>query len=977
MARSGRFGRVPTEAPDLTSAIVSMMNQWQAARDANIVDAWKTGSDFEGERVTDGRLLSYMRERRNSYSRDEPEWDEWNTLEEQYRFNIAEQKALLRYDQASAAAAGIVNPEKSLAAQRAASQSMVAFYRGWAAKVPRNSEAWRDVMRSAAQFAKAAQAAKAQQARADRAERSSESDKPTEYERYVSRRDAIETGEVKPFDDFMDALSGYAAVSGLITPGQSVLDLNVNEAATFGALLDGVQSSPQWPQIRRLLERSMPGSTWNGHLSLDTIDRLGRKADEGLRDLIGLARRYPGDMSGYIQQYKDRRRQLTVLTSLDERVSASEQIAKAYMAYQQDRAQSDDPNDILKANQTFIKGLKGAMHTALQGNDPFLVGELRMGIASLSGDTKTVTGLDPEQRTPVWGVGDLERGAQDVVELNKQAADLKAHPERYSLAPSLEVTQGDQATLDGFGMPNQRFRVLDAQVDAMPGSGFKIATTDAHGNVVSKYLQGNPVFFEPPERRTDDVPDAIVAYDGGKALWKVPATTYAMGPDGKPVPQTEWVPVEWDPIKGTGLRIQKVAGEFVAVGYTPQIGAAVHTLAQQIQAGTGGQAPAKEMLTAEQTATLAQAGTDAAARDKARRQMLLGYGVVETSPGNYAPARGAANAPTQDRIDEIVDTVNGAIATQYPATTAEDDPITALMGNDTTPNGLRAGAATAGHNPYISHFSDLTLAMAGDPGRADPAARDAYIAIMATESGMTPERLALATQDLDRVIAGVTIRDRMNDDEDGSGRLGAGFFAGRTTANADSARERWGYTVRTLTKDPAQQERLDRVFDTAPAAVRNVAKTAVTSIANLFGPTRPMTVPGLPAPDRFGIQPTRTAPNIQIPPNLQPLRTASGLQPQQASMRPPGLTQATRIAPLAPKRPARSNPLVNLAVHMAQTTRLQAAPAPRRPTTVTGGLAPAPTRTAYRTPTRTASGLTPAPTTTSSTYRTYRPPGAY
>ena len=144
MARTGRFGRLPTASPDLSSQIVSMMEQWQNARDQNIMDAWQNGGKFEGEKVTDKKLLKHMRERRDSYEKDDPEWDEWNNEIWQTRYRVANEGVMMKYRQGKIGEAAVAR-----------------HYREWAKKMPKNSSYYRTMMQDAGQWQKAAQSGRA------------------------------------------------------------------------------------------------------------------------------------------------------------------------------------------------------------------------------------------------------------------------------------------------------------------------------------------------------------------------------------------------------------------------------------------------------------------------------------------------------------------------------------------------------------------------------------------------------------------------------------------------------------------------------------------------------------------------------------------------------------------------------------------------------------------------------------------------
>lgn len=141
MAREGRFGHLPRAAPNLSGLIVQMVREIMAQDDANMLNAWEEGGEVDGKPVTDQRLLAHFKKRRNDIPKSDPEWDKWDQAVTNYTFTIAESKMTLRYAQHKVGEAEVAN-----------------FYRTWAKKLPVNSEAYRELMRSAASFADAANA---------------------------------------------------------------------------------------------------------------------------------------------------------------------------------------------------------------------------------------------------------------------------------------------------------------------------------------------------------------------------------------------------------------------------------------------------------------------------------------------------------------------------------------------------------------------------------------------------------------------------------------------------------------------------------------------------------------------------------------------------------------------------------------------------------------------------------------------------
>ena len=139
MARRGTFGRQPRSAPNLTNELVSIARQMESQRDQNLMDAWKNGGLFEGEKATDEVVLAHWKDRLANVSKDDPLWDSYNNAYMQYDYSIHESKATLANAQGKMSDAALAG-----------------FYSGWAKKVPKDSEFYRVLMRDAAQWMRAA-----------------------------------------------------------------------------------------------------------------------------------------------------------------------------------------------------------------------------------------------------------------------------------------------------------------------------------------------------------------------------------------------------------------------------------------------------------------------------------------------------------------------------------------------------------------------------------------------------------------------------------------------------------------------------------------------------------------------------------------------------------------------------------------------------------------------------------------------------
>jgi hypothetical protein len=139
MARRGTFGRQPRSAPNLTNTLVAIAREMQQQRDQNLMDAWKNGGLFEGEKATDEKVLAHWKERLANVSKDDPLYDSYNNAYMQYDYSIHESKATLANAQG-----------------KMSDGQLASFYSNWAKKVPKDSEFYRVLMRDAAQWMRAA-----------------------------------------------------------------------------------------------------------------------------------------------------------------------------------------------------------------------------------------------------------------------------------------------------------------------------------------------------------------------------------------------------------------------------------------------------------------------------------------------------------------------------------------------------------------------------------------------------------------------------------------------------------------------------------------------------------------------------------------------------------------------------------------------------------------------------------------------------
>lgn len=262
MARTGRFGRLPGPGFDYSSIVASLLAQYENARNANILSAWRDGGLFEGKKVTDGRLLAWFKSRRDEYNRDDPEWDEWNQQITQFKYDIAEQKMMLQYARGNIGEGGVSR-----------------WYSGSAGQFPRNSQAWRDAMINAARYRKAAQEKAAAAARAN---------EPSRTELYNNETNEVTRTHIKPANAAIKWWGDVLQASGVTNGGSW-------DAANIDALSGGHQEALDWLQSEepravalRKRYRDMYGTDYSTNHFRGVIKRGARGSDMQ----IGIARKY-------------------------------------------------------------------------------------------------------------------------------------------------------------------------------------------------------------------------------------------------------------------------------------------------------------------------------------------------------------------------------------------------------------------------------------------------------------------------------------------------------------------------------------------------------------------------------------------------------------------------------------------------------------------------------------------------------------
>jgi hypothetical protein len=262
MARTGRFGRLPGPGFDYSSIVGSLLAQYENARNANILSAWRDGGMFEGKKVTDARLLAWFKSRRNEYDKDDPEWDKWNQQITQFKYDIAEQKMMLEYTR-----------------QNIGEGAVARWYTASAAQFPRNSQAWRDAMINAARYRRAAQEKAAAAARANA---------PSRTDLYNGEMNEVTRTHIKPAN-FAIKWWGDVLQGAGITNGGSW------DSATIDALSGGHQEALDWLQSeepRAVALRKQYRDRYGVDYSTNHFRGVIKRGAKGSEMQVGISRKY-------------------------------------------------------------------------------------------------------------------------------------------------------------------------------------------------------------------------------------------------------------------------------------------------------------------------------------------------------------------------------------------------------------------------------------------------------------------------------------------------------------------------------------------------------------------------------------------------------------------------------------------------------------------------------------------------------------
>lgn len=529
MARVGRFGRLPTQAPDLSGQIVSMIEQYQNALDSNILDAWQNGGKFKGEKVTDRRILNWYRKRRDSYDKDDPEWDEWDNELWQMRFRVSNEKVMMQYRMGNIGEAAVAR-----------------HYREWARKMPVKSSYYRNLMQSAGQFEQAASAGRAAASKA------------YDYEALM-RRVRSHDDDVRAGERMFSIINDYARSYGFIEANETVFTTNTFEAADISSLMANVSEDQYWPQISEYLDKEYG---FGGTLTWEKLERATNRAIRGKKAQIAEYKKAPGDWSSYITGLKNDIGDLQQIKTLDDRMAAYEKYVNAYNEWNEATMDGTDPSSVMQPDAAYIKKLKTIRQDLLDNGMTAEAGDVLMEIEALRGNVEAVQGTNNEA---LWQNGADETGGgsvggSEIEELARNRASLIVgdqalkngtaflfvdSPKETDLAVSLGATQ------------TQGFVVRPFDIDPAtgkprsPDESTMVIPVRSGNAIVSRVVAGVPMF--------DDKGNLL----GYRAIHD----NYALLKLRRPDDPTRWMYTDEDIFNGSvpGVRMEFANGQINVV----------------------------------------------------------------------------------------------------------------------------------------------------------------------------------------------------------------------------------------------------------------------------------------------------------------------------------------------------------------------------------------------------------------------------
>lgn len=500
MATTVRFGRLPRSAPSLTATIVALSQQYEAQRERNLFDAWNQGGDWEGKEATDKVLMKFLKEKLEGLDPSDPNANATRIQIASYEFAIENSEMELKYAQGKVSDTG-----------------MASFYRKWAAKLPRDSEAYRDRATLAAQYADRAHAASAARSRAA-------SDKA-----YYDKQKDIESKQIAPFEQLMvdvqammrSGIIGYIEPS-LNTSSETLADLRASEfdSTQTMAILDTLANDPglkEWRDNYVKGVRAKGGVISDNPWSQDGIIAMHDQAIDGINQQIKVAK-----ANGRQSDVEDLRKRRDAVRDSKSQVSTVDE-KKEYEERRKEWQETvNDPDSTaavkIAATSQYANSILKLAERAKKAGDDVLAGKLNTEFIAANGgrdkDGKDVNSFGPT----LWESGRNEQADHPGIETGAGGLPVGDAASTALSVRELEAQVNALREVDEFGRPlYAQVRVNDkGEPTNSPGYGFDVRPIASLSSAV----------FE--------ITDADASNDGERHLTAVVPTPITLAPKTKP-----------------------------------------------------------------------------------------------------------------------------------------------------------------------------------------------------------------------------------------------------------------------------------------------------------------------------------------------------------------------------------------------------------------------------------------------------------
>jgi hypothetical protein len=362
------------------------MEQWQHARDAEILDAWTNGGKFNGKKVTDRDMLKYYKKRRDSYERDDPEWNTWDNDMWQLRFRISNEDVMRAYRM------GEIGP-----------RAVAMHYKSWANRMPKDSSYYRNLMQSYGDFMKAAKA------------NAQSTKKGFDYNAMLDRIDKNNKG-TKGYDTMNGAMTLYAQAHGWLGTGEKIDDPGVMDrfsSMDMQILMQNVTQSTGWEQIAAEIKDEYPD--WNGVLDWRQFKRMANDSIEAHRANIREYKKAPFDTRSLQAKERGDIKQLQQAKEIPDIIDGNAQVTRTIDQLQDWRRDAIDAKDFQAHDPEAIKSLSEAADKLLAAGDPAGAGAVHAIIYALQGDVEGARGIEDTQALANMGFSSdqIEQMARD------------------------------------------------------------------------------------------------------------------------------------------------------------------------------------------------------------------------------------------------------------------------------------------------------------------------------------------------------------------------------------------------------------------------------------------------------------------------------------------------------------------------------------------------------------------------------------